>query len=100
MLEQDLPGVRVVSIDRFSYGNSAMEPTADSVNMISESLATGKPVHVVALEGGSAKFARFHDDLRAHGYSRMFAGRLEAWTYEPLDDTRRAAAEARRRLDL
>lgn len=78
----------------------ALIVTADSVNMISESLATGKPVHVVALEGGSAKFARFHDDLRAHGYSRMFAGRLEAWTYEPLDDTRRAAAEARRRLDL
>lgn len=78
----------------------AMIVTADSVNMVSESLVTGKPVHVVPLEGGSPKFQRFHDDLLEHGYTRWFTGRLEQWSYAPLDDTRRAAEEARRRLGL
>ncbi len=74
--------------------------TSDSVNMVSESLVTGKPVHVVPLDGGSPKFQRFHDDLLQHGYTRWFTGKLESWTYPPLDDTRRAAAEARLRLRL
>lgn len=74
--------------------------TSDSVNMVSEALASGKPVHVAALEGGSAKFDRFHRELMRDGYTRPFAGRLESWSYQPLDDTARAAAEARRRLKL
>lgn len=74
--------------------------TADSVNMVSEALASGKPVHVAALDGGSAKFDRFHQDLMRDGYTRPFTGRLENWSYKPLDDTARAAAEARRRLKL
>ena len=78
----------------------AMIVTADSVNMVSESLVTGKPVHVVKLDGGSPKFTRFHEDLLQNFYTRWFSGRLETWSYPPLDDTRRAADEARRRLSL
>jgi hypothetical protein len=74
--------------------------TGDSVNMVSEALVTGKPVLVAHLEGGTPKFRRFHDDLEREGLTRPFRGRLETWTYTPLDDTRRAAAEARRRLGL
>ncbi len=74
--------------------------TSDSVNMVSEALVTGKPVHVAALEGGSAKFDRFHRELERDGYTRAFTGRLESWSYAPLDDTARAAAEAKRRLKL
>lgn len=76
----------------------AVVATCDSVNMVSEALATGKPVHVAMLEGGSAKFDRFHADLRREGFTRPFTGRLESWSYPPLDDTARAAAEARKRL--
>jgi hypothetical protein len=74
--------------------------TGDSVNMVSEALVSGKPVLVVHLEGGTPKFRRFHEDLEREGLTRPFAGRLESWTYTPLDDTQRAAAEAKRRLGL
>ncbi len=72
--------------------------TADSVNMVSEALSTGKPVHVAAMDGGSDKFRRFHSDLERDGYTRPFQGRLENWTYQPLDETSRIAAEVKRRL--
>jgi uncharacterized protein len=68
------------------------------VSMVSEAAATGKPVHVVDLEGGSAKFARFHQAMREAGITRPFTGVIERWSYEPPDDTARAAAEIRRRL--
>lgn len=72
--------------------------TGDSVNMVSEAASTGKPVQVVQLEGGSAKFGRFHGSLRAAGITRPFAGTLERWDYEPLAETQRIAAEIRQRL--
>ena len=73
--------------------------TADSVNMVCEAATTGKPVHVVELKGGSAKFRRFHETLEEAGITRPFEGRLERWSYPALRDTERAAAEVRRRLD-
>jgi uncharacterized protein len=76
----------------------AIIATADSVSMISEAASTGKPVHIIELEGGSAKFARFHQAMREAGVTRPFNGTLETWHYAPLDDTARAAAEVRRRL--
>jgi mitochondrial fission protein ELM1 len=69
--------------------------TADSVSMISEAAATGKPVHIIELDGGDAKFARFHAAMRAAGITRPFAGMLETWSYIPPDDTARAAAAVR-----
>ena len=61
--------------------------TADSVNMLSEAAATGKPVYVIGLEGGNAKFARFHRTMAEAGVTRPFGGALERWHYEPVDDT-------------
>jgi hypothetical protein len=78
----------------------ALLVTADSVNMVSEAAATGKPVYIVDLEGGSAKFQRFHALFRRKGIARPFAGAIEQWSYTPPDDTARAAAEIRRRLAL
>lgn len=72
--------------------------TGDSVNMVSEALVSGKPVHVAHLDGGTPKFRRFHEDLEREGLTRPFKGMLESWVYTPLDDTKRAADEARRRL--
>jgi hypothetical protein len=72
--------------------------TGDSVNMVSEAASSGKPVHVVHLRGGSPKFTRFHEALQAAGIARPFTGELESWSYTPLDETRRVAAEIRRRL--
>jgi len=72
--------------------------TGDSVNMVSEAACTGKPVHVVHLRGHAPKFDRFHEALVAGGITRPFSGTLEEWRYAPLDETRRVAAEIRRRL--
>src|SRR3546814_10119808 len=77
--------------------------TGDSVNMVSEAASTGKPVHVVHLpnshlRGRSAKFTRFHEALVEAGIARPFAGTLEEWRYEPLDETHRIAGAIRRRL--
>lgn len=76
----------------------AIVVTADSVSMVSEACATGKPVHVIELDGGSAKFARFHEGLRIAGITRPFDGTLETWSYDAPDDTARVADEIVRRL--
>ena len=76
----------------------AIIATADSVNMVSEAGSTGKPVHIVDLEGGSAKFTAFHETMRAAGITRPFTGALESWEYTPPDETRRAAEEIARRM--
>jgi uncharacterized protein len=69
--------------------------TADSVSMISEAAATGRPVHIIGLDGGDAKFARFHQTMRDAGITRPFTGQVETWRYTPLDDTARAGAALR-----
>jgi uncharacterized protein len=74
--------------------------TADSVNMACEAAATGKPVHIFALPGGSAKFRQFHEAFAKRGISRPFSGRIEHWTYPKLDETGRAAAAILKLLDL
>lgn len=76
----------------------ALLVTADSVSMVSEAAATGKPVHVLALPGGDAKFARFHEAMRRSGATRPFAGDIESWSYAPLDDNVRAGAAVRELL--
>jgi mitochondrial fission protein ELM1 len=76
----------------------ALVVTGDSVNMVSEAAATGKPVYLVGLEGGSAKFRRFHDLFRRTGIARTFTGTIERWSYPPPNDTEHAAAEIRRRM--
>jgi len=72
----------------------ALLVTADSVSMISEAAATGKPVHILELAknrwGGDGKFARFHATMREAGITRPFTGEIESWSYSPLDDTARA----------
>ena len=78
----------------------AIVVTSDSVAMTCEALATGKPVLIVDLPGGDAKFDRFHEGLRSAGYTRPFTGELERWDYPPLRETARVAEEVRRRMAL
>lgn len=66
--------------------------TADSVNMATEAASTGKPVHVLAVDGAAGKLERFHISLQRRGCARPFNGRLETWTYPPLLETDRVAA--------
>ncbi|MGO8799844.1 MAG: mitochondrial fission ELM1 family protein [Roseiarcus sp.] len=73
--------------------------TGDSVNMVGEATATGAPVHVFELSGGSGeRIARYIDALERLGAVRRFAGRLERFSYEPLDSSRTIAREIARRF--
>ncbi len=61
----------------------AIVVTADPVSMVSEAAATGKPVHVVALDGGSEKFAHFHRAMTEAGITRPFRGDDRALARRP-----------------
>jgi mitochondrial fission protein ELM1 len=63
--------------------------------MVSEAAATGRPVHILQLDGGDAKFSRFHAAMREAGITRPFAGELQSWSYDPPDDTARAGRAVR-----
>lgn len=69
--------------------------TEDSVNMTTEAAVTGKPVYRLAMDRlrPEGKFARFHQALEDCGIVRPFDGKLETWTYTPLNETARAAAK-------
>jgi len=73
--------------------------TEDSVNMAAEAAATGKPVFVLKMDGQSLRMRRFHEDLEARGVARPFGGAFYRWSYEPLRETDRAAAEIVRLMD-
>ena len=74
--------------------------TEDSSSMASDSLATGKPVYIAKLDCGSPRFERMHRLLQEQGYTRPFEGKLESWSYEPPNDTLKAAHEIKRRMNL
>jgi len=74
--------------------------TGDSVNMAGEACATGRPVWIFEPAGGSAKFSRYHDALRAYGATRPLPERMDAWqswSYRPLHSAHIVAAEIERR---
>lgn len=75
--------------------------TADSVSMLCEAAATGRPVYVFEPSGGGAKFQRFHAGLAAQGVTRPLPGQpgepLASWSYPPLQSAEVIAEEIRRR---
>lgn len=78
--------------------SDALVVTADSVNMITEACATGKPVYIFDLPGGSAKSSRFQETLRARGHAREFTVPLEPYAPQPLREMERVADEIKRIL--
>lgn len=74
--------------------------TADSVSMVSEAAATGKPIFLLFPSGGSPKFDRFHMAMAAHGATRPLPEQgapFETWSYEPLNSAAIIAAEIQKR---
>lgn len=70
----------------------------DSVNMMSEAVATGKPVYILRLPGHQdTKPARFAEMLITEGFARVLEGRLEMWNY-PASDEMKKISEAVRPL--
>jgi mitochondrial fission protein ELM1 len=76
--------------------------TSDSISMISEALAAGRPVHVLPLEG----HGRRHDTFLQHLAANRLVSRIEGddldWSFagqEPIDATAATATRIREMLD-
>lgn len=75
--------------------------TDDSVNMMCEANMTGKPLYLLTPKGHKDTTpAKFGVDLIADGIARPYEGKIENWSYTPVNDTQRAANEIRQRLGL
>lgn len=78
--------------------------TSDSVSMVSEAVATGKPVYVFGLpqragaSRKSRKFARFHEGMLRQGWTRLFEGSPTDWDRPSLENETVRAAEAVRAI--
>lgn len=74
--------------------------TADSVNMISEAAATGKPVYAEMMtpRRESHRFVRFHTSFQQAGISHPFEASLDTWRYTPPDATRQIAEAIRQQM--
>lgn len=83
----------------FLAGADYILVTEDSANMATEAASTGKPVFILKMDGQSLKFRLFHEELERHGAARPFGGAFHGWSYEPLAETDRAAAEVLARMD-
>lgn len=78
----------------------AIVVTEDSVNMVTEATGTGKPVYVQSLPGKSRRLGRFHATMRERGATCSFEGRIDTWSYPPINDTELVASAIRRALKL
>jgi uncharacterized protein len=75
----------------------AIVVTGDSVNMVGEAVATGKPVYVYEPSGGHRKISAYLDRLESLGAVRRWRGEFENWSYAPINATPIIAAEIARR---
>lgn len=71
--------------------------TPDSVNMLSEACATGKPVYTFAPQPIAGKLAAFHRDLRGSGHLRMLGESAPKPLPPPLAETHEIAELVRAR---
>jgi hypothetical protein len=74
--------------------------SADSVNMQSEALATGKPVFSLCDGVPRGKLGRFHRELVESGRLRPLRSEPAIWAYPPLRELEAAALRIRQLLDL
>jgi hypothetical protein len=76
----------------------ALVVTTDSHNMASEAAATGRPLLMADLGDAPRKLNSFIRQMNKIGVAIPFEGRLESFTYDPVDATPGIAAEIARRL--
>ena len=78
----------------------ALIVTSESMSMVSEAATTGKPVYTVNLNGGKPRHVQMQENLRQMGIIRNFDGRIDEWSYTPLNDAEIVADEIRRKSGL
>jgi len=72
--------------------------TTDSINMISDACASGKPVYLIALGTNPTRRTAFVSTIREKGLARPFDGILEAWDTVPLREVDRVASLLRTQI--
>ena len=75
----------------------AVVVTSDSINMVGEAAASGKPIHLFHPTGFHPKFAIFLEELAKIATIRQLDGVLGGDAYVPVDSTGEVAAEIVRR---
>ena len=84
----------------FLAGADYILVTEDSTNMATEAASTGKPVFVLKMDGSSLKFRLFHEELESQGAARPYGGAFHGWSYDPVNETDRAAREVLSRIGV
>lgn len=76
--------------------------TGDSVSMVTEATAGGRPVfvHHLTETRPARRFRRFHEMFEEAGITRPFHGDLADWTYSPPNDTPAVARLIRERMGI
>lgn len=74
--------------------------TADSTSMISEAATTGRRVYALPMKGLTKRQEQLVENLKTYGAVREFQGKLEEWTYPPLNDSAKIAAIIREKSGL
>lgn len=75
--------------------------TNDSVNMMSEAIATGKPVYILPLPGhANTKPTRFAEARIADGTVRGLGHTLESWSYDVPNEMAELARDIKLRLAM
>ncbi|MCH9644338.1 MAG: mitochondrial fission ELM1 family protein [Gammaproteobacteria bacterium] len=88
--DSDIPYTSILSLSQHILVSN------DSVSMISEACATGKPVYLLRLpqyNENKRKNAQFINKLMQLGYVRYFNGQLNTWQYPPLLEVARIAPQ-------
>jgi hypothetical protein len=57
-------------------------------------------VFVLKMDGSSLKFRLFHEELERQGAARPYGGAFHGWSYEPVNETERAAREVLARIGV
>ncbi|MBC8290799.1 MAG: mitochondrial fission ELM1 family protein [Planctomycetes bacterium] len=76
--------------------------TGDSVSMVTEATANGRPVfvHHLTETRPARRFRRFHEMFEEAGITRPFHGDLADWRYTPPNDTPTVAKLIRERMGI
>jgi uncharacterized protein len=98
---------KLAALARGAEGSLLVTPSrrtrADSLAALSAAIKDVPHIRhgqVQALKGRSRQLARFHALMQERGATRPFEGRLETWTYAPINDTELVASAIRRALHL
>lgn len=72
--------------------------TEDSISMVADAVATGKPVYILEMQGKAPKFVPYFQELYENGTIHRFDATLTHWTYPPVLEAGRLAALLKKRF--